>query len=86
MASGFCGGDGGGFLRDEVSGVECFVHFHDGDAGLRVAVEDGPGDGGGAAVFGQKGRMQIEAAEFGDFKGFGGEHLAVGDEEEEIGS
>lgn len=85
FASGFCGRDGSDFLRGDVSGVEGFVHFHDGDAGLGVAVEDGPRDRRGAAVFGQKRRMQVEAAEFRDFKGFGREHLAVGNDKEEVG-
>ena len=78
FASGFCGRDGSGFLRDDVSGVEAFVHFHDGDAGLTVAVENGPRNRRGAAVFGQKGRMHVEASEFGNFENFRREHLAVG--------
>lgn len=85
FAFGFRGGNGGGFLGDDVSSVESFVHFHDGDAGFRIAVEDGPSNGRGAAVFGQKGGVQVEASEFGDFKGFGGEHLTVGDDDEEVG-
>lgn len=85
FASGFCGRDGSDFLRGDVSGVEGFVHFHDSDAGLGVAIEDGPSNRRGAAVFGQNGGMQVEAAEFGDFQGFGGEHLAVGDDEKELG-
>lgn len=85
FASGFCGRDGGDFLRGDVSGVEGFVHFHDGDAGLRVAVENGPSKRRGAAVFGQKGGMHVEASKFGNFENFGGEHLAVGGGDKEIG-
>lgn len=85
FASGFRGRDRCGFLRDDVSGVEAFVHFHDGNAGLMVAVEDGPRNGRGAAIFRQKGRMHVETTEFGNFKNFGGEHLAVGGDEEEVG-
>lgn len=83
--SGFCGRYGSGFLRDDVSGVEAFVHFHDGDAGLGVAVENGPSNRRGASIFGQKGRMHVETAELGDFEDFGREHLAVGGGDDEVG-
>src|SRR5579872_6681087 len=46
--------DGGCLLREDVAGVEAGVHFHDGDAGFGFAVQDGPLDGGGAAIFGEE--------------------------------
>lgn len=44
--------DGSGFLEKDVASVESFIHLDDGDAGLSVAVEDGGGDAGSAAMAG----------------------------------
>jgi len=46
----------------EGAGVHGFDELHDGDGEVGVASEDGRFDGGGAAVFGQEGRVDVEDA------------------------
>lgn len=83
--AGFGIGDGGAGDVEDVAGVEAFIHEHDGDAGLGVALADGGLDGGGAAVAGEDGGVDVEATEAGDIKHGAGEELAVGDDDGDIG-
>ena len=52
--------NGGNVGAEDIAGIEAFVDPHDGDTGLCVSVEDGPLNGGGAAVFGQERGVDIE--------------------------
>jgi hypothetical protein len=84
-AAGVERGDGGGDGEQDVAGIEPFIHVHDGDAGFGIAVTDGGLDGGGAAVPGKEGGVDVEAAEAGGIEHGAGEELAVGDDDGDIG-
>ena len=60
---GFIGADGRGAAAQDVPGVQSGRHFHYGDAGFRLVIEDGPLDGRRAAMPGQEGGVDIDAAE-----------------------
>ena len=51
FAGGFGGADGGGGGSEDVAGVHDAGDFYHADAGDGVVIENGPVDGGGAAVF-----------------------------------
>lgn len=83
--AGFGIGKGSAGDVEDVSGVEAFVHVHDGDAGFGVALADGSLDGGGAAVAGEDGGMDVETAQAGGVENSAGEDLTVGDDDGDIG-
>ena len=85
LTSGFGGGDSGGFLGEDITGIPAFVQFHDRDSGLRFAVEQGPDDRGGAAVFGQQRGVDVQAAVFRERQHGRGEQLAVSGHDEDGG-
>ncbi|MDB6067140.1 MAG: hypothetical protein JWR26_3348 [Pedosphaera sp.] len=79
------GVDGGGLAGEDVAGIEAGIHFHDGDAGLGLVVEDGPLDGGGAAIFGEDGGVDVEGTEAGQIQNGFGEDLAIRGNGDEVG-
>lgn len=82
---GFRGTDRCAFESQDIAGVEAGIHFHEGDAGDGVSVEDGPLDWGGSAVAGEEGPVDIEATVWGQFEEGWGEDLAVGSDDDQVG-
>jgi len=76
---------GVGGLVEDVAGVHFFVDVDDGDAGLGVAVGDGPLDGGSSSVFGKEGGVQVDGFVGGEVDDAGGNVLSVGDDDDEVG-
>lgn len=64
-AGGVGGGDGGGGAEYDVACVDFVTEEEGGDAGLRVAVDYRPVDGGCSAIFGEEGGVEVEGAEGG---------------------
>ncbi len=71
-------------LPENVAGVHAGVNAHSGEAGSRFAIDDGPVDGCGAAVFWEKGSVKIDPAVFRDWQQARGDDLAVGDDDNEV--
>ena len=84
LTAGFLRADGD-FLADQhIAGVQPLVHLHDGNAGLGVAVQNSPLHGGAAAVLGQQGHMQVDAAILRSFQHGFGQDAAVGHHHDEV--
>ena len=66
-----------GVLECDVSGIQALVHLHDGYAGLTLSVHNGAFDGGGAAVLGEQGGVDVPGAFSGGVEGVGTQDLAV---------
>lgn len=84
-ATGFIRRKSQGLLEKNIPGVETFIHPHDGDAGFRITLANRGLDGGGAAMTGEQGGMDVQAAAGGDVQHAAGKQLAVGNDNEEIG-
>ena len=54
--------NGGGGLGDDVAGIQIVGHVHDGHAGFAVPIEHCPVDGRRPPVFGQQGRVDVDAS------------------------
>jgi len=54
--------------QEDVAGIHALIHLHNRDAGLCFAADDGPLDGGGSAVFGQQGAMDVDGAKGGEIE------------------
>ena len=80
------GADRRALLAEGVAGVEAFVHFHDGDAGLALVVQDRPLNRRGAAVFRQKRGVNVQAAEARQFEDLSRQDLAVSGYHNQVGS
>ena len=74
-----------GGLGKHRAGVEAGVHLHDGDAGLRLAVEQGALDRRRAAVGREKGAVDVEAAVRREVENGLRENLAVGGDDDQAG-
>ena len=85
FAGGFGVGDGGGGGGEDVAGVHDGGDLDDADAGEGIVVDDGPVDGGGAAVFGEEGGVEVDAAVGGGGEEGVGKFLAEGDDDEAVG-
>ena len=68
------GQDGNTFLMDYIAGIYLVLEEECGYAGLPVSVYDGPVDGGGTTVLGQKGGVQVEGAQRGHAPDHLGQH------------
>lgn len=84
LGEGGVGADGGFSEGDDISRIELFDHFLDGDAGLFFPIHETALDRGGASVFGEEACMDIDAAERGDIEEFLREDLSVGDDDVEV--
>ena len=73
------------FLGNDRSGIHSLIHNHQGDAGLGVLILDRLADTEGAAVLGEKRKVEIEGANFGKGEPRLGDDFAVTDDEKEIG-
>ena len=73
------------FLKDHVAGVEAGRHLDDRHAGLRLAVEDGVGDRGRAAVLRQQRGVDVDRAARRHREHVLREDLPVGRDDEQIG-
>ena len=62
LAAGLLRVNGDLLAAEHIAGVKALVHLHDGNAGLGIAVQHGPLHRGAAAVLGQQGDMQVDAA------------------------
>ena len=72
-------------MCEDVPGVQAGIHLHDGHAGFRVAVENRPLNGRGAAMPGEKRRVDVQAAKAREFEDGGRENLAVSGDDDEVG-
>ena len=71
-------------LSDDGACVEAGIHFHDCDASILIAVEDGSRNRSGAAPAGKQGCMNIDAAVRRQFKDLWGQDLAVGSDDDNV--
>ena len=70
--------------EDDASGVDVVIDHEGGHARDPLAVDDGPVDGGRAAVLWQQGGVEVERPELGHRPDFLGQH-PEGDDHEEVG-
>ena len=85
LAGRLVGADGDGLLRQHVAGVQRHRHADDGDAGLRFAAEDGPGDRRRPTVFRQQRAVDVDAALRRHGQHVARQDLAVGGDDEQVG-
>ena len=78
LTAGLFGVDGHLLADEDIAGVQPFVHLHDGDAGLGIAVQHGPLHRGAAAVLGQQRDVQVDAAVLGRFQHRSRQDAAIG--------
>ena len=78
FAAGLFGADGHLLTDENIAGVQPFVHLHDGNSRLGVAVQDGPLHRGTAAVLRQQRNMQVDAAIPGGLEHAGGQDAPIG--------
>ena len=69
--------DGSFFLRDNASGIQAGIHFHDRDASRRFILENSPLYGGSAAVLRQQRSMYVQTSESRQIQNCRGKNLAV---------
>ncbi len=86
IARGRIGPDGAGFLQQYRTGIETFIHFHDGDAGFRIARHNRPLDRRRPAPARQERDMNIDATLFGSFQHRCGQDQPIGDHHGDIGA
>src|SRR6266545_3022002 len=79
------GSDARGLLTEDVAGVEALVHFHDGDAGFALVVQEGPLNRRRAAIFGQEGGMDVQAAEARQREDLCRQNLAISGHRNQVG-
>ena len=72
--------------QEHVAGVHARIHLERGDAGLRLAADDGPGDGSGAAIAREQGGMDVDGAARGDVEHGLGQDLAEGHHHRDLGA
>src|SRR5579884_2150898 len=72
------------FLSEHVARIKRYGHFDNRDAGARLAVINGPGDGSGAAVFRQERGVDVNAAVRRHSEDIAREDLTVSGDDEEI--
>ena len=68
LAAGLLRINGDLFTAEHIAGIQPLVHLHDGNAGLGVAVQHGPLHRSAAAILGQQGDVQVDAAIFRRFQ------------------
>ena len=71
-------------MVEDVPCIEPFIKLHEGDAGFRFSICNGPLDGCCPAVFGKKGCVNVDAAVFGQIQDGRGEEFAVGADDDDI--
>ena len=71
-------------LQEGIAGVHAGVNAHGGEAGSRFAIDDGPVDGSGAAVFWKQRSVEIDPAEFRNREQASRNDLAVSDDDDEV--
>ena len=72
-------------LEKHVACVHARVNAHGSGAGFCFAVDEGPVDGRGPAIFWESGSVQVDPAELGDRQQSGGDDLSVGDDNDAVG-
>ena len=85
VAESSSGPDGRAALRDNGAGVEPGVHFHDGDAGLGVAIGNRPLNRRRAAIFRQQRRVNVQAAVARQIQDRRRQNLSVSHHDDEVG-
>src|ERR1700758_199008 len=73
-------------LKKNVTRVHSRVNAHGGKAGARLAVHDGPADGGSAAIFWKQGSVEVDPTARGNREKPRRDDLAVSDDHDDIGS
>ena len=74
-----------GGLGNDIPRVQLRSHVHYGDAGLLLPVENGPVDGGRAAIFGQQRGVHIDTAQGRQGKHLLRQHPAIGRRHNQLG-
>ena len=62
--------------HEHITGINPFIHLHDGDTGFLFSVDDGPVDGRCTSVLRQQRSMDIHASETGHMQNLTGQNLS----------